>query len=63
MSNNISSNSVSKTNSNLNKEGLSRHDMIEAKAYSLASDRDFTGDNHLNDWLEAEKEVDGQLPK
>jgi hypothetical protein len=38
-----------------------RHRMIAETAYLIAEQRDFQGDMALNDWLQAEAEVDARF--
>jgi hypothetical protein len=38
-----------------------RHARISRAAYSRAEQRGFDGDHTLDDWLEAEREVDAQI--
>ena len=38
-----------------------RHELIEASAYLKAERRGFQGGNPVNDWLEAEAEIDAML--
>jgi hypothetical protein len=37
-----------------------RHNMIAEAAYRIAEQRDFQGDRALDDWLQAEAEVDAR---
>lgn len=39
-----------------------RAKLIRQRAYALAECRGFMGQNCLEDWLQAEREVDAQLP-
>ena len=38
--------------------GVDRHEMIAMAAYYLAERRDFSDGNAMEDWLEAEAEID-----
>jgi hypothetical protein len=49
--------------SNRQNADLNRHNMIEDKAYSLASDRGFSDGNDLEDWLAAEILIDNELSR
>jgi len=39
-----------------------RHCLIAAMAYLIAEQRDFQGDTALDDWLQAEADVDAGMP-
>ena len=41
--------------------GKARHEMIQKSAYALYEARNFTGGHELEDWLQAEAEVDKLL--
>ena len=43
-------------------EGLSREERIRLIAYLRAEKRGFNGGDEMEDWLEAEREVDGGEP-
>lgn len=45
----------------LNTRGKARHEMIQKSAYALYEARNFTGGHELEDWLQAEAEVDKLL--
>ncbi|MFT5675066.1 MAG: hypothetical protein ACI808_000995 [Paraglaciecola sp.] len=53
-----STNKLNRQNADLN-----RHNMIEDKAYLLASARDFRDGNDLDDWLAAEILIDTELSR
>ena len=55
--------SPSTNKSNRQNADLNRHNMIEDKAYSLASARDFRDGNDLDDWLTAEILIDTELSR
>ncbi len=38
-----------------------RHQMVAVRAYFIAEQRGFQGDRALNDWLQAEVEVDNSV--
>ncbi len=41
--------------------GIDRHEMIAMAAYYRAERRGFNSGNELQDWLEAESEIDGLI--
>ena len=49
-----------KTNAAVSRE---RHEQIAARAYELAKRRNFTGGSELEDWLQAEREIEAGPPR
>ena len=41
--------------------GIDRHEMIAMAAYYRAQKRDFNNGDEIQDWLEAEAEIDGLI--
>jgi len=61
MSDANSKNLRSTTKSSKHAADSHRHNKIEAEAYELASARGFKNGNQIDDWLEAEKNIDNEL--
>ncbi len=63
----ITSNGVKSLNPNINKHrksvanGVDRQEMIATAAYYRAESQGFNGSSEIQDWLEAEKEIENRL--